>query len=287
MKLTIVLGCSLLAAIASAQDYGKVMEQKLKTLLGAPSTKGYSFASYPVDNFGLYTSTNSQTQTELCATWTCIAEDNDVPADADANAQMQLITKSNKRFAEKGTGGPIMFTGEEKRNIGLTVMLPQLLKVIGITFDASTAKDVTFDFDLGPVTIRKIIPDRYIQRINALPNTSSVKTAFNSKKLLVVYQDIVSSTMKVTIKFDAKNKVDFDAKLSAALAGKVGQIIGGKDTELKLHVDAAKKGDYALTIAHPVILATLTKKQPDQRTLGGPDWSNWPTVKSARSTIFK
>ena len=50
-----------------------MMEQKVRAVLGKDSTKGFKFASYPVDNFGLATFYDSANNTEICATWSCIS----------------------------------------------------------------------------------------------------------------------------------------------------------------------------------------------------------------------
>src|ERR1700739_4370248 len=72
-------------------DYGKTMAQKVKQVLGSESTKHFRFASYPVDNFGV-ASEYDKSGTELCATWTCIAADSDVPT--DGASLLSLTTKS-------------------------------------------------------------------------------------------------------------------------------------------------------------------------------------------------
>ena len=64
--------------------------------------------------------------------------------------------------------------------------------------------------------------------------------------------------MKIEIKMNPSTKVDLDAKLSGALAGKVGQVVG-TGSDLSFKVDNAKDGDYVLEVTKPVILAVYAK----------------------------
>jgi hypothetical protein len=288
MKSFIALITCLLSitVLSNAQDYGRIMEQKVRSLLGRNSTRGYQFASYPVDNFGLATCYDSREKTQICATWTCLAEDKDVPPDTDADSQLKLITLKKERYADVGTGGPVTLTSEEQRNLGLTAVLPQLLKVIGINADLSSAQNVHVELALGPITRRQLIKDRMMQRIDALASTASAKEAYQNRRLAVVYSDIVASSMSVSITFDRDRNAQLDAKLSEGLGGRVGSVIGGKDTELKVKVESAATGKYVLQIARPVILATWTKRQPEAGKLGATDWSRWPDAEVSNA-IFK
>jgi hypothetical protein len=80
---------------------------------------------------------------------------------------------------------------------------------------------------------------------------------------------------------------DADAKLSGQLDGKVGQVIGGSGSELSVKVDSSGQGKYVITITQPVILATLTKRQPSAGHLGPNDVKSWATdtISSGKFTI--
>jgi hypothetical protein len=286
MRPSALLAVPLLFAIngpSHAIDYGKTMAKKVKETLGAGSTKHFKFASYPVNNFGVATAYDSS-GTELCATWTCLAEDSDVPTDADS--LLSITTKSGKRYVDIGTGGEISFSNDEKQNIGFKVVLPQLLRVINLNLDIASNKDITTDLKLGAITVRKIIPDRVAARIKSLPPDAGEHIAFEQRTLQLVYSDIVAKSMTVTLNVDTSSNTDTDAKLSGALSGKVGSVIGGKDSELSLKVDGATKGKYVLTVSSPVILATWIKRQPKKAVLGTAAIDSWSDAETSPRKVF-
>jgi hypothetical protein len=281
-----VLGLILLVVLSLpcyAIDYGKTMAKKVKEVLGGNTTKHFKFASYPVNNFGVATA-YAKDGTELCATWTCLADDADVPTDTDA--LLSVTTKSGTRYADVGTGGTITLSDDEKHEFGLKLLLPQILKVVNLNANIGRNNDVKTDLSLGDVTIRKMIPDRVVSRIKSLPADSSERTAFDQRNLQLVYSDIVTKSMTITLNVDNSSNTDTDAKLSGALGGRVGSVIGGKDSELSVKVDSATKGKYVLTVASPVVLATWTKLQPSAGHLGGGGVDTWSDTKSSPQKVF-
>jgi hypothetical protein len=267
----------------SAIDYGKTMAKKVKETLGSGNTRHFKFATYPVSNFGVATAYD-QSGTELCATWTCLASDSDIPT--DASSLLSITTKSGTRYADVGTGGTINLTDDEKRDIGIQILLPQLLKVIGITANIGNNKDIQTSLELGPVTIRKIIPDRVAARISALPAGASERVAFDQRQLRLVYSDIVAQSLKITLTVDTAANADTDAKLSGALAGKAGAVIGGSGTDLSVKVDSSTKGKYVLAVASPVVLATWTKRQPSEGHLGAGGIESWSDESIPGDKVF-
>jgi len=271
-----------LAANCYAIDYGKTMAKKVKQVLGN-STKHFKFASYPVNNFGVATAYDNS-NTELCATWTCLAADSDVPT--DTASLLSITTKSGVRYADVGEGGAITLSDEEKRDLGVSIVLPQLLKVINLNASLGLNRDLKTDLTLGAVVIRKIIPDRVADRIKALPADSSELVAFNQRNLSLVYSDIVAKSLTITLTIDNTGNSDTDAKLSGALSGKAGTVIGGQGSELSVKVDSATTGKYVLTINGPVILATWTKRQPSTGHLGAGAIDSWPDSPRSPSKVF-
>jgi len=266
-----------------AVDYGKTMAKKVREVLGGSSTRHFKFASYPVNNFGVVTEYDKK-NTELCATWTCVAPDNDVPTDPDS--LLSITTKSGVRYADIGSGGTITLSDDEKHDLGINVVLPQLLKVINLNATVGMNHDIQTDLTLGQVVIRKLIPDRLVARINSLPADSTERAAFDQRNLQVVYSDIVAKSLTITLTVDTSGNTDTDAKLTGALGGKVGSVIGGSGSELSVKVDGATKGKYVLTVTGPVILATWTKLQPSAGHLGGGGIDTWPDATSSPSKVF-
>jgi hypothetical protein len=104
--------------------------------------------------------------------------------------------------------------------------------------------------------------------------------------LYLVYQDIVAQSLKVTLTVNTGSNADADAKLSGALQGKVGSVIGGSGTELSIKVDSAAAGKYVLDVASPVILATWTKQQPDKGRLGDVGIPSWADSSVPKDRVF-
>jgi len=261
-----------------AVDYGQLMAAKVRAAIGKRAN-GYTFATYPVDNFGLATAYEDKVspEKELCATWDCLGVSDDAKVEIMTPEQKLKLRNGTLQYAETGAGPALNLSDDEKRSIALKAILPKLLQVLDITFDFSTAKNVTTTLTMGPITIRNI---RRKEMTDLLRSTSAhplEKKAFEGKKLVLVYSDIVVDSMKVDIKLDASTNVDLEAKLSSALQGKtIGSVIS-KDSSLSFKVNRSNKGDYSFETAKPVIVAVYTKKQPKEGgTLGAAiDFKSW------------
>src|SRR5688572_6625008 len=83
MTSTRCLGLLFLSIIFSlpvlAVDYGQFMTNKVKAVLGNKAVRGYTFATYPLDNFGLATAYDGKVNPskQICATWDCIGISDD------------------------------------------------------------------------------------------------------------------------------------------------------------------------------------------------------------------
>jgi hypothetical protein len=116
-----------------------------------------------------------------------------------------------------------------------------------------------------------------IDRLNSSQAHPLEKAAWNDGKgnLVLVYSDIVVNSLKIEIKINPETKADLDAKMTGALSGKVGQIVGS-GSDLGFKVDNSTKGDYTLEITKPLILAVYAKKQPGAGVLGDQKgWNDW------------
>lgn len=282
MRKTESLGAVVLSLMlcqsAWAVDYGQLMATKVKGAIGRRA-KGYTFATYPLDNYGLATAYENKVnpEKELCATWDCLGQSDDTKVEALTPEEKLKLRVGNVQYADTGEGPALNLTDDEKRSIALKAILPKLLQILDITFDFSTAKNVTTNLTMGPITIRTLRRQEMQNHLTSPGAHPLEKTAFENKQLVLVYSDIVVSSMKVDIKLDGSTNVDLEAKLSGALQNKgVGSVIS-KDSSLSFKVDRSNKGDYSFETAKPVILAVYTKKQPEKGALGGSstNWQGW------------
>jgi hypothetical protein len=272
--------CLLVMALTSsslAVDYAQLMTKKVKAVLGNNATKGYTFSTYPIDNFGLATAYESKVDlsTQVCATWDCLGVSSDELVEKlSAEHKMRLVV-DDVQYAEVGAGGNVNLSDEEKKSLGFKALLPQLFSAVGVSFDLNTAKTVTVDLSTGPVTIRTLRRKQMLDRISSAQGHSLEKSAFEKGNLVLVYSDIVITSMKIDLKVDAQSDVGLDAKLNGALGGQVGKVVGS-NASLNFKINKADKGDYSFEVTKPLILAVAAKKQPSAGHLGGETgWNAW------------
>lgn len=272
--------CSL-CSMAFATDYGQLMAKKVKSAFGK-TAKGYTFATYPLDNFGVATAYDGKTgvATEICATWDCLGiSDADKVAALSDQQKLDLVA-NGVQYAEVGQGTDLKLTEDEKKSFSINAVLPKILSVLSITGDYSHTNDVTTTLTMGPASIRVLRRQQMIDRLNSADAHPLEKAAWNNGKgtLVLVYSDIVVTSLKIEIKINPETKIDLDAKMTGALSGKVGQIVGS-GSDLGFKVDNSAKDDYTLEITKPLILAVYARKQPGQGVLGDQKgWNDWKPV---------
>lgn len=262
---------------AMAIDYGQLMANKVKEVLGKNATKGYTFSSYPLDNFGLATAYEAKVDVvdQICDTWACLGLDDDTKVNSlSANQRMKLVV-GGVQYAAVGTGAPLKLSDDEKSSLGLNALFPKILQILSISFDSSHAKDITTDLTMGEVSVRVLRRQQMLKRVTGANADSAEKMAFQNGTLILVYSDIVVSSVKIEIKINADTNADLQVKMDGALKGQAGKIIG-QGSSLGFKVDKADKGDYTFEINRPLILAVYTKKQQRPNQLGGGNgWKDW------------
>lgn len=272
--------CASLTFPSMAEDYGSLMARKVKDALGKNAVKGYVFSSYPLDNFGVGTAYSYKDKPEnfICATWECVGIADDTKVSALSADDKLRVMANGVQYVTPGTGPSLNLTEDEKKSIGLNLLLPKLLQVLDITADLSHTDDINTTLTLGPLSVRLLRKDAMLTMMKSPNGNSAEKAAADAGNLVLVYSDIVASSMKVEIKPNPETKADLDAKLSAALTGKVGTVIG-QNSDLSFKLDNSSKGDYSFTIDKPVIVAVYVKKQPKGGVLGDQaGWNDWKNV---------
>lgn len=279
-KLTCVL---ILTALGSgtgfAADYGQLMTSKVKAALGKNAVRGYTFATYPLDNFGIATAYEGKpgASSQVCATWDCLGMSDDTKVAALTDQQKLDLVVNGVQYASVGQGANLTLTEEEKRSFALNAVLPKILQVLSISGDYSHSNDIKTTLTLGPAVVRILRRQEMMDKLNSQNAHPLEKKVWADGKgnLVLVYSDIVISSMKIELKTNPATKSDFDAKMTGALSGKVGQVIGS-GSDLSFKVDNSGNGDYTLEINKPLIIAVYTKKQPGSGVLGDQKgWNDW------------
>jgi hypothetical protein len=265
---------------AYAVDYGKLMANKVKSALGQKAVKGYVFSTYPLDNFGVATAYEHKQSPEdfICATWECVGISDDQKVSGLSDEQKLNIVADGVQYATAGAGPSLNLTEEEKKSISLKAILPKLFQVLDITGDFSHTNDINTTLTTGPISVRILRRPAMMTKIGGPTGNAAEKAASNTGDLVLVYSDIVVSSMKIEVKPNPETKADLEAKLSGALTGKVGQVFS-KDSDLSFKLDNSTKGDYSFSINKPLILAVYVKKQPGPGALGDQKgWNGWSDV---------
>jgi hypothetical protein len=263
---------------ALAQDYGQLMATKVQAVLGKRAVKGYTFSTYPLDNFGLataYSSDVNDTNVD-CATWDCLGISDSSQVDSMSDDQKLRLVAGGVQYAEVGCGADLNLTEEEKRSLGLSAILPKILQAVGLSASISHSNDITTILSVGPICRRILRRQDMLNRLSARNGQSLEEGDFDSGNLVLIYADIVMKSMHIEIKVNPQTNADIEAKLNGTLGGNVGKVIGS-GSSLSFKVNNATSGDYTLTITKPLVLAVYAKKQPEPRRLGiGNGWNDWP-----------
>src|SRR5258705_6573909 len=106
--------CSLFAT-----DYGQLMASRVKAALGDKATKGYTFSTYPVDNFGVATAYESKVDAseQICATWECLGISDDAQVEKLSAVNKLRLVADGIQYASIGSGADLNLTSDEKRSL--------------------------------------------------------------------------------------------------------------------------------------------------------------------------
>lgn len=254
--------CAVIVSLTSsapflpAQDYGVVMERKIRSVLGKNDLKGYQFLSYPTNNFGLMTmyildrkGDKPSNLNQECATFSCLGLV-DPPSDAK-----QLKTING--YADIGFGAPLTLTETEKNSLTLSTVLPKILSILDVSGSFDHSKGITTTMALGSVTMRFLKKGPALTFINGLPDDSRLKRASKADLLAIVVADVVIDTMDISLQVDTST----NAAADATLTGKANQVFTGDD-KLSFKLSKSTGGKYSIKVTQPVIVARLTATKP-------------------------
>jgi hypothetical protein len=236
------------------------------------NAKGYTWFSYPTNNFGLGTTFVLDNSADVpseanqqCATWRCIGMESAIPTDPE---QMRNFGG----YADVGgNGGIITLSETEKRDIAVGAVLPEIYKVLSLDANATSSRTVKTTLSLGRVYPRTLARQKFVDYVKALPAGDQRKMAWDKGMLAVAIADYMIDSMDVDISLDTARDLALNAKLTEA----VNKVVG-KDTAVKFKVTSSVNGHYTLSVTQPVILATLIRKQPRGGVLAArTDWEDF------------
>jgi hypothetical protein len=260
--------------------YGDIMVTAFKAALGGDFSK-YQFRSYPVANFGVLTMYDGSYDpvNYLCATWSCIGV---TPDQIPINTPSALMNVNG--YADPGGGGNINLTTNQQMDMGVHVVVPQILGVLNVNGGVDWQKHVIIKLVATGGHQRFLIAQKLADYLNGLPRNDLRIRAYQNGTLTVVISDLVVDSMTVTVDIDTKLGGDLDAKLSQALVGKTGTVIG-QGADLSYKVNSATTGHYEFQTVSSVIVAMLPKTEPKPpstfafgETIPTPDFNAWKTT---------
>lgn len=294
MRTALISLCVLVfASSAFAQfDYQKVVKKYMGNQLknsecsldkDFKDAQKWQIMTYPVSNFGLLTLYDKQpdgTFSHLEDMWRTLRyNDSEVPHDFN-----EWLTMDG--YVAHGTGGSITITqDQDKKKFGLGFVFPKLLGVMGLNIgfnkDTTTVVDLTIEA-LTARCLRRPEANRFLNGAENEPKNNrkvdpTVMTDFSQGILAIVVGDVIAKNITITIKPDLTTTASIEDKIGPDVKNK----IFGADTELKFNYERKQKGTYTFTIANPVVIARLIKKQPGGGTSGGgakffEDWTIVP-----------
>ena len=214
--LVLMLCTSICASTLYGQDYGKLMAAKVKSALGNKAVKGYVFSTYPLDNFGLATAYQNKQNPAvfICATWECVGISDDQKVDSLTDDQKLKIIADGVQYATVGTSTALNLTEDEKKSISLKAVLPKLFQVLDITGDLSHSNEINTTLTTGPINVRILRRSAMATKMSSASGVAAEKAASVTGDLVLVYSEIVVSSMKIEIKTDPQTTADLEAKLS-------------------------------------------------------------------------
>jgi hypothetical protein len=275
-KAVVFVMCTSMCISAYGKNYGDLMTDKVKSALGKKAVKGYVFSTYPLDNFGVATAYENKVGPAnfICATWECVGiSDDQKVADLTDDQRLKVIA-DGVQYATVGNGTSLSLTEDEKKSISLKAILPKLFGILDITGDLSHSNEINTTLTTGPISVRILRRPSMMAKLGSSSGNAAEKAAAKAGDLVLVYSDIVVSSMKIEIKTDPQTTADLEAKLSGA----VGKVLS-KGADLSFKLDNSTKGDYSFSITKPLILAVYVKKQPGPGALGDQTgWHGWSDV---------
>jgi hypothetical protein len=237
-------------------NYGDMMRDAFKAALGG-DFNGYQFRSFPVDNFGVFTMYDGSYDPAnfLCATWSCLGvAPNEVPTDSQA-----LMNVNGN--VDPGQGGNISLSTDTQTEIGLNVVVPQILGILNVNASGDWKKHVTVNLNATGGHQRFVVAQKLADYLNGLGDNDVRKRAYRNGTLTVVVSDLIIDSLTATIDLDSSLQATLDAKLSQALQGRTGTVIG-KDAAVSFKVNSATTGHYEFQTVSSVIVAMLPKTEP-------------------------
>jgi hypothetical protein len=191
----------------------------------------------------------------LCATWSCLGvAPNEVPTDSQA-----LMNVNGN--VDPGQGGNISLSTDTQTEIGLNVVVPQILGILNVNASGDWKKHVTVNLNATGGHQRFVVAQKLADYLNGLGDNDVRKRAYRNGTLTVVVSDLIIDSLTATIDLDSSLQATLDAKLSQALQGRTGTVIG-KDAAVSFKVNSATTGHYEFQTVSSVIVAMLPKTEP-------------------------
>jgi hypothetical protein len=141
------------------------------------------------------------------------------------------------------------------------VVVPQILGILNVNASGDWKKHVTVNLNATGGHQRFVVAQKLADYLNGLGDNDVRKRAYRNGTLTVVVSDLIIDSLTATIDLDSSLQATLDAKLSQALQGRTGTVIG-KDAAVSFKVNSATTGHYEFQTVSSVIVAMLPKTEP-------------------------
>jgi hypothetical protein len=253
----------------SAQNGSTEIAKAIANALGK-DVRGYKIYSYPIDNFGVGTACLNK--------WT--------PKGIVVCDMIEFFNLKNEKpgsdkwkwlngYAYEATGNSINLKDTITNNYGLTLLLPKILKMLSINFDAHIKNSKSIELTIDSAVIRHLDYLKVKAYIDAFPEGNKIKTAFESKRMLVATSDIALLKYSLTINLKDNFGITLSGKIDSAM--KISSFVLNKDS-LGVSISKIQNGTYVVSSSKPVIFGIYVQKQkniePDAAVKTFDDWGD-------------
>lgn len=278
IRLLFVLTGLCVAVDAQAQNFSQAMHD----IFGSGKQfRDYQWLDYPLDNFGVataYRDTKERTDPRhfLCATFSClgIAPVPTSNADPSKNKQWLSLMPSGAAtgYADYACGGPLDAELTRKSKSALSVLLPKIFELVGLTADVQHEANATATVKFSSACSRLLTSriEGFVRDL--LVDDYGIRQAALAGQLVLVKGDVVINTFVVTVAANKKVKDALDLKLQGNASAKFGD-----DSKFGVELSREQNDQYDLKTASPLIVGVLAARQPVRLGIGPAAFTLDPT----------
>jgi hypothetical protein len=248
------------SSLSYGQNIGGILQREFAQAVGAGD---YTWDGYPINNYGVgsmasthvpITGRNFTVESRFCSTFRCLGREE--PTDA------QGFLKVDPRLVTVSVGTSVTFSNEATRKAVAEAIVPQLLHAINVDVGANFTHTAKLSISFGRLIKRQLNFADLRAYLDSLQNATDptqkeIYKLDRQHRLVVVYADVVTDSMELTIDFGS----DSGGTVKAALDEKLGNVskVIGDNAKVDFELSKKSNGVYKIKVTEPLILARLPR----------------------------